>query len=154
MAVNKKILITGGAGIIGVNSANAFAKSGWRVCILDNLSRKGAQLNLDWLMERVEIEFKQVDIRNADEVSSVFKNYQPDVVLHLAAQVAVTTSVVNPREDFEINAAGTLNVLEALRLECPETFFIRWIFIPRTDAPKAWQINILLITRGYTALKQ
>ena len=124
MAVNKKILITGGAGFIGVNSANAFAKSGWRVCILDNLSRKGAQLNLDWLMERVEIEFKQVDIRNADEVSSVFKNYQPDVVLHLAAQVAVTTSVVNPREDFEINAAGTLNVLEALRLECPETFFI------------------------------
>ncbi|MDG1905629.1 MAG: SDR family NAD(P)-dependent oxidoreductase [Arenicella sp.] len=122
--MNKKILITGGAGIIGVNSANAFAKSGWRVCILDNLSRKGAQLNLDWLMERVEIEFKQVDIRNADEVSSVFKNYQPDVVLHLAAQVAVTTSVVNPREDFEINAAGTLNVLEALRLECPETFFI------------------------------
>jgi CDP-paratose 2-epimerase len=122
--VQKQILITGGAGFIGVNSADAFFKAGWNVCVLDNLSRKGAQLNLDWLRSRANINFEKVDIRDADAVSQVFKAVQPDVVLHLAAQVAVTTSVINPREDFEINAAGSFNVLEAIRIECPHAFFI------------------------------
>ncbi len=122
--MNKKILITGGAGFIGVNSASYFAEQGWQVVVLDNLSRKGAQLNLEWLSERHSITFEKADVRDAQAISEAVASHTPDVVLHLAAQVAVTTSVTDPREDFEINALGTLNVLEAIRLHSPETFFI------------------------------
>jgi len=122
--MNKTILITGGAGFIGVNSATAFANKGWHVVVVDNLSRRGTDLNLAWLQAQHEIDFEKVDIRDAEAINDLFKRHKPDVVLHLAAQVAVTTSVVNPREDFEINALGTLNVLEAVRLQSPEAFFI------------------------------
>lgn len=122
--MNNKILITGGAGFIGVNSAKIFVQKGWEVIVLDNLSRKGAKLNLTWLSEQFSIGFEKADVRDSAAVSSVIKQHQPDVVLHLAAQVAVTTSVSNPREDFDINALGTLNLLEAIRLHCPSTFFI------------------------------
>ena len=124
MSLKKTIIITGGAGFIGVNASDRFAKEGWDVVILDNLSRKGTDLNLAWLQARCDVNFIKVDIREADRVANVFKEIKPDVVLHLAAQVAVTTSVVNPREDFEINALGTFNVLEAVRLHSPESFFI------------------------------
>ena len=122
--MNKTILITGGAGFIGVNSATAFANKGWHVVVVDNLSRRGTDLNLAWLQAQHEIDFEKADIRDAEAINDLFKRHKPDVVLHLAAQVAVTTSVVNPREDFEINALGTLNVLEAVRLQSPEAFFI------------------------------
>jgi len=118
------ILITGGAGFIGVNSASAFAAKGWRVVVLDNLSRKGAELNLNWLSDHHKIEFEQADVRDAHKVAEIVKQTQPHVLLHLAAQVAVTTSVADPREDFDINAVGTFNVLEAVRLHSPDTFFI------------------------------
>ena len=120
----KTIIITGGAGFIGVNASDRFAKQGWNVVVLDNLSRRGADLNLAWLQERHEVNFINVDIRHDDRVAEVFKKIKPDVVLHLAAQVAVTTSVVNPREDFDINALGTFNVLEAVRIHSPQSFFI------------------------------
>ncbi|MEO0368175.1 MAG: SDR family NAD(P)-dependent oxidoreductase [Pseudomonadota bacterium] len=122
--MNKVILITGGAGFIGVNSSLAFARAGWQVHVLDNLSRPGAQLNLDWLREKVDIGFTHADIRDFDAVANAIRTAKPDVVLHLAAQVAVTTSVAAPLEDFNINAAGTLNVLEAIRLEKDDAFFI------------------------------
>ncbi|MBT8114324.1 MAG: GDP-mannose 4,6-dehydratase [Arenicella sp.] len=122
--MQKKILITGGAGFIGVNSAVEFSRAGWAVTVVDNLSRKGAKLNLAWLGENASCEFEQIDIREADLVAECIKRLQPDVVLHLAAQVAVTTSVTDPREDFDINALGTFNVLEAVRLHSPESFFI------------------------------
>ena len=122
--MTKTILITGGAGFIGVNSASKFAAKGWNVVILDNLSRKGAKLNLEWVQQQYSIEFSHVDIREPKELNRVLKTYKPDVLLHLAAQVAVTTSVTNPREDFDINALGTFNLLEAVRLHSPETFFI------------------------------
>lgn len=122
--MTKKILISGGAGFIGVNSAAKFADDGWQVLVLDNLSRKGAGLNLAWLQERSEISFENADIRDAETVANIIKQQQPDVLLHLAAQVAVTTSVADPREDFDINALGTLNMLEAIRVHSPETFFI------------------------------
>jgi len=121
---DRKIVISGGAGFIGVNSAAKFAADGWQVIVLDNLSRVGAQQNLQWLQEQFEITFEKADVRDADLTASLVKQYKPDVLLHLAAQVAVTTSVVNPREDFDINALGTFNVLEAVRLHSPETFFI------------------------------
>ena len=122
--MKNKILITGGAGFIGVNSAQSFVQAGWQVVVLDNLSRKGAKLNLQWLRQQHQFIFEEADIRDAEKVAQIVQQQQPDVLLHLAAQVAVTTSVVDPREDFEINALGTLNMLEAVRLHSPHTFFI------------------------------
>ncbi|MCZ2135313.1 MAG: SDR family NAD(P)-dependent oxidoreductase [Burkholderiales bacterium] len=118
------ILITGGAGFIGVNSAHHFASRGWDVTLVDNLSRRGTEDNLAWLQGRAKVQFHRVDVRDASAIAAVLRSVKPDVVLHLAAQVAVTTSVTNPREDFEINALGTFNVLEAVRLESPASFFI------------------------------
>lgn len=118
------ILITGGAGFIGVNAARYFAAKGWTIAILDNLSRRGTEDNLLWLRERTAIHFERADIREPAAVDRVVAEVRPDVVLHLAAQVAVTTSVTDPREDFEINALGTFNVLDAVRRLSPKSFFI------------------------------
>lgn len=110
------ILITGGAGFIGVNAALRFLAKGWNVVLFDNLSRRGTDLNMKTLEERFagKYTFVKGDIRtDAKKLQELAE--QSDVVLHLAAQVAVTTSVVRPREDFEINALGTFNVLEAVR---------------------------------------
>ncbi len=120
----KKILITGGAGFIGVNAAQYFSEQGWHVSVLDDLSRRGTEDNLQWLKEQARIQFYKEDIRGAAAIEQVVSDVKPDVLLHLAAQVAVTTSVDNPREDFEINALGTFNLLEAVRTKSPETFFI------------------------------
>ncbi|MDP7034041.1 MAG: SDR family NAD(P)-dependent oxidoreductase [Planctomycetota bacterium] len=115
----KSLLITGGAGFIGSNAAHHFDRAGWRVVIFDNLSRRGAGRNLDWIREKTDVEFVQGDLRRPEEIESVFEKTQPEAVLHLGGQVAVTTSVVDPREDFEVNALGTFNVLEALRRFVP-----------------------------------
>jgi len=85
--------------------------------VVDNVSRAGAERNLAWLQTRGEFVFEPIDLRDAAATSRVFARHgDADRVLHLAGQVAVTTSVVDPRADFEINALGTLNVLEAMRL--------------------------------------
>ncbi|MET0117883.1 MAG: SDR family NAD(P)-dependent oxidoreductase [Sedimenticola sp.] len=122
--MKQKILITGGAGFIGVNTAKYFAERGWEVTVLDNLSRRGTESNLEWLKSQARIDFEKVDIRDQKELERVVAKTRPDTLLHLAAQVAVTTSVTDPREDFEINALGTFNVLEAIREKSPESFFI------------------------------
>jgi CDP-paratose 2-epimerase len=111
------ILITGGAGFIGVNAALRFLDRGWKVTLFDNLSRRGTELNMQTLEERFsgKYQFIKGDIRTDVQKLQQLAEAS-DVVLHLAAQVAVTTSVVNPREDFDINALGTFNVLEAVRL--------------------------------------
>jgi CDP-paratose 2-epimerase len=110
------IVITGGAGFIGVNAAEAFIREGWRVIVFDNLSRKGTDLNLRYLRQKypAECEFVLGDVRY-DYFSLLHTVARAQVVLHLAAQVAVTTSIVHPIEDFEINARGSFNVLEAVR---------------------------------------
>ncbi|MBE2201405.1 MAG: GDP-mannose 4,6-dehydratase [Anaerolinea sp.] len=116
-----KVFITGGAGFIGCNSADHFLTQGHDVVIYDNLSRIGGQANLEWLYERhgrSRSQFIHGDIRDYDRLLESIGG--ADVALHLASQVAVTTSVLNPREDFEINALGTFNVLEAVRHRCPE----------------------------------
>ncbi len=119
------ILITGGAGFIGVNTALHFAVQGWEVAILDNLSRRGTETNLAWLQEQKPgICFHRVDIRDFDSLVGTIRQVKPQMVLHLAAQVAVTTSYTNPREDFEINALGSFNVMEAVRLHAPEAFVL------------------------------
>ena len=119
---DQRILITGGAGFIGCNAADHFLKRGDRVTIYDNLSRRGTAANLAWLHQNhgnERLQFVQADIRHYDTLSATIRDARPGVVLHLAGQVAVTQSVVDPREDFEINALGTFNVLEAVRLEVP-----------------------------------
>jgi CDP-paratose 2-epimerase len=119
------ILITGGAGFIGVNSAIHFAKKGWNVSIIDNLSRKGADQNLKWLHSQYpSIKAHIIDIRDFHLTHQIVSLEKPDMLLHLAAQVAVTTSYINPREDFEINALGTFNLLESIRMESTHTFFL------------------------------
>lgn len=125
---NHHLLITGGAGFIGINSARHFAERGWQVTVLDNLSRRGTEENLRWLQDQPAIagklQFVRCDIRDRTALESAIATARPEVLLHLAAQVAVTTSVTDPREDFEINARGTFNVLEAVRQHSPETFVI------------------------------
>jgi CDP-paratose 2-epimerase len=109
-----KVLITGGAGFIGCNWAARLMRGGHAVTVYDNLSRKGARANLAWLRSQGELNFIQGDVREAEKLAETAKDH--NAIYHLAAQVAVTTSVVNPREDFEINALGTFNMLEAARL--------------------------------------
>lgn len=120
-----KILITGGAGFIGTNCAVYFAKKGHEVVIFDNLSRKGSDKNLAWINSECSAKFISGDIRNFQELVDATDKYGPfDLILHMAAQVAVTTSVAEPREDFEINALGSFNLLEVMRLYNPEAFLI------------------------------
>jgi CDP-paratose 2-epimerase len=115
----RRVLVTGGCGFIGCNLADALAVRGDDVLIIDNLARPGAAENAEWLKarhgERIAIEI--ADARDEDAVTASVA--QASAVLHLAAQVAVTTSLERPREDFQINASGTLNVLEAVRLHNP-----------------------------------
>jgi CDP-paratose 2-epimerase len=112
---SKPVVITGGAGFIGTNLAHRLATDGERVLVFDNLSRPGVERNLRWLMEthgkRIQVEF--ADVRNPYALRRAVQNAKQ--VFHFAAQVAVTTSLANPRHDFEVNALGTLNLLEALR---------------------------------------
>jgi len=111
-----KYLITGGAGFIGSNYVHRLLTRGEDVTIFDNLSRQGAEKNIAWLRKEFggkSFQLIKGDVRDSIAVEQVVKGKQ--VIVHLAAQVAVTTSVTDPREDFEINASGTLNVLEAAR---------------------------------------
>jgi CDP-paratose 2-epimerase len=110
-----RYLITGGAGFIGVNAAARAAQQGHAVTTLDNLSRAGTQENLAWLRQEFPaIRHVNADIRRDQGVLDE-EAARADVILHLASQVAVTTSVADPRLDFGINAAGSFNVLEAAR---------------------------------------
>jgi CDP-paratose 2-epimerase len=115
-AERQKWVITGGAGFIGCHAAARLHGQGRHVVIVDNLSRRGAEANLAWLREQGITDFIKADVRDAEAMTdAVARHADAACVLHLAAQVAVTTSVKDPREDFEINALGTFNVLEAVR---------------------------------------
>jgi CDP-paratose 2-epimerase len=114
--MKKIILITGGCGFIGTNAALYYLEKNYKVISFDNLSRTGAKENMEWLKsQKGDFIFIKGDIRNYNSLFLAFKKYRPDYVLHLAAQVTMVTSVTNPREDFEINAIGTFNVLEAMK---------------------------------------
>lgn len=109
------ILVTGGAGFIGSNIADRLAGEGHDVIVYDRLSRPGVERNLAWLQDRHggRITVIRADIRDADALSRAVAEAQ--AVFHMAAQVAVTTSLDDPRDDLEINILGTFNLLEALR---------------------------------------
>ncbi len=119
-----RALITGGAGFIGCNLVKNLSETGWNLVVLDNLSRAGSQKNLEWLRRQFSFEFVNVDVRNGQEIAKIVSKHNFDVVIHLAAQVAVTTSIILPRLDFEVNALGTLNVLEAIRSHSPHTILL------------------------------
>ncbi len=116
----RRLLVTGGAGFLGINAAAHFIARGWHVTLLDNLSRHGTERNLHWLVSTHpdRTTFVKQDIRDAGALAEHVKGQ--DAVLHLAAQVAVTTSLVDPNTDFDVNARGTLNVLEAVHVHNPE----------------------------------
>ena len=112
---DRAVLVTGGAGFIGTNVADRLASQGKRVVILDNLSRAGVDQNALWLQQRHgrRIKFIVGDIRERADVRRALEGVEH--VFHFAAQVAVTTSLEDPRTDFDINALGTLNLLEEIR---------------------------------------
>ena len=111
-----KILITGGAGFIGCNIAKFYLDSGSEVIVLDDLSRLGSDKNLEWIKQIAKVEFIKQDIIDYEGLKAAIDTHKDaDIIYHMAAQVAVTTSVSEPRRDFEINATGTFNLLEAVR---------------------------------------
>ncbi|WP_426091852.1 NAD-dependent epimerase/dehydratase family protein [Flavobacterium sp. DSR3-2] len=119
-----KYLITGGCGFIGSNLAAEVLKRGEELVVFDNLFRYGSALNLEWLKKQGEFKYYPFDIRNLNDVETVIKEEQPDVVFHLAGQVAMTTSINNPRLDFEINAMGTFNLLDSIRKYAPNAMVL------------------------------
>lgn len=121
-----KVMITGVAGFIGSNAAWRFLDAGASIVGIDNLSRRGASATLEWLQSRSStFQFIWADIRQPNDLRRVFAQHRDvDVILHLAGQVAVTISVLDPWLDFEVNAIGTLNILEAMREYCPDAVFL------------------------------
>lgn len=122
----RKYLVTGGAGFIGCNAVRRWLAAGHEVVALDDLSRRGADANLAWLREQPgQLVFEKVDIRDASALdAAIARHKSAAVVVHLAAQVAVTTSVAQPRHDFEVNALGTFNLLESIRRHAPDTVLL------------------------------
>lgn len=116
-----KLLITGGCGFLGSNLANFAIEQSIELCIFDNLVRYGAYQNLLWLESKGKFKFFHGDIRNTNDVERSIKQFRPDMIFHLAGQVAMTTSISNPRMDFEVNTLGTLNLLEVIRTHLPNT---------------------------------
>src|SRR5262245_12834170 len=104
-------LITGGAGFIGSHLAHRLLSEGERVIILDNFSRNRVDQNAQWLkqLHGSNLELRVGDVRDAECVSSAMR--EVTTVFHFAAQVAVSTSLSKPAEDFQVNAVGTLNML-------------------------------------------
>jgi CDP-paratose 2-epimerase len=119
-----RYLITGGAGFIGCNAAAYFQAHGHAVVCGDNFARAGSRQNARWLEEEHGVSTRVVNVQDGEAVEALVREVQPDVVLHCAAQVAVTTSVTDPRSDFLDNALGTFNTLEAVRKWRPEAVFL------------------------------
>lgn len=118
------ILVTGGAGFIGSNVAEYYLSKGYEVTIIDNLVKKGSEINIAYLSGKYSnLVFLQLDItKDQTALKNILKNI--DVVFHLAAQVAVTLSIIDPRSDFETNSVATFNILESLRLVNPKAQLI------------------------------
>lgn len=119
-----KYLITGGCGFIGSNLAAEVLKKGEELYVVDNLFRHGSGDNLSWLRTKGDFKYYPFDIRNYNDVETVIRETKPDYVFHLAGQVAMTTSISNPRLDFETNALGTFNLLDAIRKYSPNTVIL------------------------------
>ena len=119
-----RVLITGGCGFLGSNLASFFLKNNYQVFIIDALFRKGSSENLAWLEKhnsKKNLQFFKADIANNNYIDSIFKNNGPfDYVCHVAGQVAMTSSLRDPRRDLQSNVVGTFNILEAVREFSPQ----------------------------------
>jgi CDP-paratose 2-epimerase len=120
----KKVLVTGGCGFVGSNLTARLIGLGKEVAVFDNLSREGTTDNLRWLQTLCAFRFTQGDTRVSADLEEMVKEFRPDAVFHLAGQVAMTTSMRDPRRDFETNVAGTFNLLEAVREHCPQAVIV------------------------------
>lgn len=141
----ERVLITGGSGFIGSNLAASLLAEGASVTLYDNLSRKGAEQNLTWLRDdydQRQLSHINGDVCDARLLATVVRDGNFDTVFHFAAQVAVTTSVLDPRSDFEVNAGGTFNLLEAVRCA------------PRRRAERPPAIFLTSTNKVYGALEQ
>lgn len=116
-----RYLITGGCGFLGSNLAAEVLLRGDELFIFDNLYRIGTEQNLKWLQSLGKLKFYHSDIRSYNDVEYAVRDCMPDVIFHLAGQVAMTTSLYNPRFDFEVNVLGGNNVLEVVRKFSPDT---------------------------------
>lgn len=120
----KNILITGGTGFIGSNLAIKLSKEkNYKITIVDNLSREGSEKNKS-MLENGNIVFNNLDVRNYSEIEKLIIDNQFDNVFHFAAQVAMTDSIQNPKEDMEINFLSTYNLLESIRKFSKETVLV------------------------------
>lgn len=119
-----KYLITGGCGFLGSNIAAELLMQGADLTIFDSLYRYGSSINLDWLREQGQFKFIHGDIRNVNDVEQTIKLIKPDVIFHLAGQVAMTTSIADPRLDFDVNAGGSFNLLNAVRMYSPNSTIV------------------------------
>lgn len=119
-----KLLITGGCGFLGSNLAADALARGDELVVFDSLYRNGSRENLAWLQIQGSFKFEHGDIRNQNDITRVVQAFQPDAIFHVAGQVAMTTSITNPRMDFEVNVLGTVNLLEAVRQHCPDAAVI------------------------------
>ena len=147
--MSRTYFVTGGAGFIGSNFVNRLLRRGERVIVYDNLSRGGAHANLAWLRDafgKDSFELIEGDVAEAAKLENHAR--QADVMVHLAGQVAVTTSVTDPRQDFEANALGTFNALEAARLSGRQPIFLyastNKVYggmedVKLAELPKRWQ---------------
>lgn len=112
-------LVTGGCGFVGSNLSAELIRRGEEVILVDNLTRPGTPINQAWLRTVGKHSFYHADTRNAHDLEPVFRKHSIDCVFHLAGQVAMTTSLENPRRDFEVNVLGSINVLENVRAFAP-----------------------------------
>lgn len=119
-----RYLITGGAGFLGSNLAHEVLRRGEELFVLDNFSRAGTPKNKQWLESHGNFVFLHGDVRSSHDVTRAVELARPDVVFHVAGQVAMTTSIDYPMRDFETNALGTMNLLEAIRKIVPRAVVI------------------------------
>lgn len=145
-------LVTGGCGFVGSNITDRLLRDGRDVTVFDNLSRNGTPLNLQWLRGQGLTNFVHGDIRNQSDVENLIAAHKPEVIFHLCGQVAMTTSMQNPRHDFEVNVLGSINLLESVRRHCPKTTVVYSSsnkvygdldYLPVEEAPKRYLLPTL-----------
>jgi len=119
-----RILLTGGCGFLGSNLALKAFRGNNELFLFDNLYREYSEDNLEWLRSKGSFKHYNSDVRKSEAVNKIIKDIKPDIIFHLAGQVAMTTSTANPKIDFEINVLGSFNILDAVKTFYPESIIV------------------------------